>query len=156
METTKKTRLFLFELNDKTFALYLDKVKKVLPLVEITFVENASGNIIGVINLWGEVVPIVDSEKVFKAGKFKIGMESKIVVANAGKYSVGFIVDKVFGYKEVSESSLKNTIDVWPDLKGVKGVARLSDGDIVLIYDVEEFLSLKEVKEIQEQIKKSE
>jgi chemotaxis signal transduction protein len=149
----KNTNLqfIFFKLKSRTYALPLEVVEKVLPLIEITFLEKASQNVIGVINVKGEIIPVLDLTSIFRVKDFKITLNSKIIIAKAGRYKVGFVVDEVEGYRELPQDSLINPEEIWTELKDVKGIIRLKDGNIILINDIEGMLSLKEVNKLKKE-----
>ncbi len=149
MEKNSDLQFIFFKVKDRTFALPLEDVEKVLPLIEITFLEKSSKNVLGVINLKGEVIPVLDFANIFKLKDFQITLNSRILIAKAGRYKLGFVVDEVEGYRELPPDSLIEPKEVWPELKDVKGIIRLKDGNIILINDIEGMLSLKDVSKLK-------
>ena len=68
-----------------------------------------------------------------------------MIVASTGKRVVAFVVDGATGVLEIPESEITALRDILPGAEYIEGVVRLPDG-LILIHDLETFLSLEEEK----------
>ena len=152
MAEDSKLQFIFFKISGQSFALPLDNVERVLPMLEISFLENVSPKILGIINVKEELIPIVDFAGIFKISDFNVSLESRIIVVKTSKYKAGFIVDEVEGYRELPENYVTGSQELWPGLENIKGVVRLEEGGAAVIRDVEEMLSLKEVEKFNKAI----
>jgi purine-binding chemotaxis protein CheW len=148
-ETVSETLNFLvFRLGEDEFALPIDKVEEVTSApTRTTRVPNTPEFLEGVINLRGEVLPIVDQRRRFNMAPAAEGLQRRLVVVRTDEHRAGLIVDSV---SEVLRSS-KDQIEPAPDLTGqagklVNGVLNLRrDGRILLVLDPAELLTRAEI-----------
>ncbi len=147
-------QLLFFKYRQNSYALPLENVERVLPLVEITPLENENSKILGVINLQGEIIPLVDFANLFNIERKEISLDSRIIILKTKGKRFGFLVEEVEGYREVEKNSVVEAGKVWENIKNVKGIAKGEDEELIVIYDVEKLLSAKEIEEIQKQVKK--
>ena len=141
-------RLFLaFQLGDEEFALPIEVVDEVALVPErITRLPKTPAFLEGVINLRGEVLPVVDQRRRFDMEPAANPERRRLIVVRTERHRAGLIVDAV---SEVLRSNL-SAIEPAPDLSGeatrlVQGVINLeSRGRIVLLLDPSELLSRTE------------
>lgn len=135
--------LFAFILDGRRFALKLEAVERVIPSVEITPLPGAPDIVLGLIDIEGAVVPVVDIRARFRLPEREMGVEDRIIVARTGRRTVGILVDAAGEVIEAHESDVKRNAAV-PSADGtIEGVLRMDEG-IVLIHDLERFLSIGE------------
>ncbi len=110
-------QLVTFNLGNEEFGIDILNVNEILKMIEITEVPNASYGVEGIVNVRGKVIPVIDTRLKLNIAKEDYNNETRIIVVEIGKKTVGFIVDKV---KEVLRIS-KNILDNPPDL-AVSGI----------------------------------
>jgi len=137
-------QLVVFALDDQFYALYLTAVVRVIPAVEITALPKAPDIIIGVINVQGQIIPVVDVRKRFKLPKQELTDTDQFIIANTHDRAVVIIADKVNGTIEYSTQDQVQAEKIAPGLDYIDGVVKLEDG-MVLIHDLDKFLSLDEI-----------
>ena len=82
MENTMETNQYLtFKLDGEIFALGIDKVREVLDFVSVTKVPQTPAFMRGVINLRGNVVPVVDMRLKFGMEKTEKTVNTCIIIA---------------------------------------------------------------------------
>lgn len=104
--------IIAFRLRGQEFCVETTKVREIRGWVACTPVPHAPIDVLGVINLRGEVVPIIDL-----AGRLGMGMtsgtdRSAIVVAEVGDAVVGLLVDSVSDILTISSSKIQSVPDV--------------------------------------------
>lgn len=99
-----------FALANETYALNAAKVNEVLRYTEITPVPGAPHFILGIINLRGNVVTVIDARTVFGMSVVEQTPSSRIIVVDIEEFVVGILVDRV---AEVIDLN-KNLIEVAP------------------------------------------
>ncbi len=107
-------QLVIFKLADEEYGCDIDRVKEVLKMVKITPLPETLDFIEGVINLRGEVIPVLDLRKRMGLEKERSFENSNIVIVESAKYTAGLIVD---GVKEVLSLEEKNI----QEFKGKQG-----------------------------------
>lgn len=140
--------LVTFVLDDRRYALHMDAVVKVIRIVEISPLPRAPEIVVGVINIHGDVVPIIDARQRFGLPKREILLSDQLIIAYAGQRKVGLIVDEVEGVIEYAEQDIVAAKSILPDSEYVEGVLKLSDG-LLLIHDLDQFLSLEEASSLE-------
>jgi len=143
-----------FDIEEETYGLFLKDSKEIIKTPKITNVPNTADHIIGVINLRGQVVPVVNLKKKLNLNKgedesFK---EKKIIVTNIKDIIIGVLVDNV---REVVTLNVDNIEEMTDSRRGLKedfieGVVNY-DNDLLVIINVEKVLfSDKEKKDDKE------
>ena len=88
-------QLVTFSLLEEEFGLPILDVREIIRMTEITPVPNAPSFVEGVINLRGQIIPVVDLRKRFNLNATEIDDDSRIVVVEIVGNILGLIVDKV-------------------------------------------------------------
>lgn len=137
--------LVVFTMDAQRYAIPLASVERVFPIVEITPIPKAPEIVLGVVNIQGRVVPVVDIRSRFRLPVRGTEIYDHMIVASTGKRDVAFMVDEATGVLEIPESEITALRDLLPGTDYVEGVVRFPDG-MILIHDMETFLSLEEEK----------
>ncbi|WP_395672717.1 chemotaxis protein CheW [Inquilinus sp.] len=137
----------VFRLGEDEFGLPIDVVDEIARVPDrITRVPKAPKFLEGVINLRGDVLPLVDQRRRFDMPKLAAGAGRHVVVVRTERHRAGLIVDSVSGVLRVAA----DTIEPAPDLTGeatrlVHSVVNLeAAGRLVLLLDPAELLSRSE------------
>lgn len=133
----------ILRLDDMRIALPLASVERTERAVLVSRLPAAPAIVLGVIDVRGRVVPVVDMRARFRLPPRPIGMNDRIVVAATARRTVALVADAVEGVVECDDAVLVGGDAVVPGLEFVRGIARLDDG-LVLIHDLDGFLSLEE------------
>ena len=134
--------LVVFHLDEQRFALRLSIVERVVPMVEVTLLPRAPDIVVGVINIEGEVIAVLDIRARFALPQRAPTLTDHLLVARTALRPVALAVDAVAGVAEAPHITSATQITDAPYLAGV---ARLDDG-LVLIHDLDTFLSSAESK----------
>ena len=137
--------LVVFTLDTQRYAIPLDSIERVFPTVEVTPIPKAPEIVLGVVNIQGRVVPVVDIRRRFRLPEREPEIYDHMIVASTGKRAVAFVVDGATGILEIPENEITALRDLLSGTEYVEGVVRLPDG-LVLIHDLETFFSLEEEK----------
>jgi purine-binding chemotaxis protein CheW len=140
-----KQKIVLFSLDEPRYALYLSAVERVVQAVEITPLPKAPKIIMGVINFHGEIIPVIDIRKRFHLISREINLEDQFIIAQTSKRTVVLVVDSVEGVYDFEQDQVVDAEEVFPYVDYISGVAKI-ETDIVLINDLEKFLSIDEEK----------
>ena len=147
VEETAALQFLVFRLGDDEFALPIDSVDEVARVPEqITRLPKTPKFLEGVINLRGEVLPVVDQRRRFDMPRKDDDKGRRLIVVRTERHRAGLIVDSV---SEVLRSA-PDAVEPAPELteemsRLVQGVINLSEaGRIVLVLDPKELLSQAE------------
>ncbi len=140
-------QFLVFRLGEDEYGLPIDAIDEVTRLPEkITRVPKTPKFLEGVVNLRGEVLPVIDQRRRFDLPAIEDGTRRRIVVVRTKQHRAGVIVDSV---TDILTSS-SDAIDPAPDLTGeatrlVSGILNLeAAGRIVLLLDPAELLTRAE------------
>jgi purine-binding chemotaxis protein CheW len=138
-----------FILKDEVYGINVMQVQEVLRITEIAPVPGAPAYVLGIINLRGNVVTVIDTRTRFGLPSVETDDSSRIIVIESEKQVVGILVDAVAEVVELRESE----IDVAPNVgtedssRYIQGVATREEGLLILV-DLNKLLTDEEWQEI--------
>lgn len=141
---TNTVEVLLFEIGNRRFGIRTSSVLEVQRAVAVVPLPQASPFVVGVINLRGHIVPVVDIRPQFDAAPRAIALTDQFVVARAGKRIVALLVERAIELANITES---DAVDVERSTSGDQTgawVARVRD-ELVVILDPETMLSSTEM-----------
>ena len=141
--------LVVFTLEDQHYALRLAAVERVIRIVEITPLPQAPEIVIGVVNVQGEIIPVVNVRQRIGLPQREISLSDQLIIAHTSQRKVGLIADAVMDVIEYSEQDIAAAESILPGLEYVDGILKLPDG-LLLIYDLDRFLSLEEETSLEQ------
>lgn len=145
--TADSVELLLFLLDGQPYAVRLDRVDRVTAAVAVTPLPAAPAIVLGVIDLHGDILPVMDIRQRFGlAGRRPILTDALIVIRTATR-RVAMLVDRVDGAIKRPAAELAPISAILPGDLYFDAVTRLPDGP-VLIHDVDRFLSLDEERQL--------
>ncbi len=136
-----QVQLVTFHLHDETYGIDVMQVQEVLRVGEIAPVPGAPDFVLGIINLRGNVVTVIDTRRRFGLPPKDADELSRIVIIECEKQVVGILVDAVSEVVELGQSE----IDSAPNAGGeetsryIQGVVTRPDGLLILV-DLERLL----------------
>jgi purine-binding chemotaxis protein CheW len=144
-------QFLLFRIGDDDFGLPIDAVEEIAPLPpKLARLPNAPAFVEGMINLRGEVIPVIDQARRFDSLTSERG-KRRIVVVRVDDLRAGFIVDDVTEVARIPATALRAAPDLGGDADGdddvrvFERVASFADDErIVLIVSPRELLSRAE------------
>lgn len=136
-------RLVIFSLDEQRYALALSAVEKVVRVVEVTRLPKAPDIVLGIINVQGRVIPVINIRQRFRLPEPEMKPGDQIVIARTARRPVALVVDAVTGVLEYPEHESVAARDILPGFDYVEGVVKL-EGGLILIHDLDRFLSLEE------------
>ncbi len=127
-----------FLLNGREFAVPLEDVREIIALPDITPLPMASANVRGMINLRGDVLPVVDLDSRLGSYTEKKGERNEVLILNMEGYSLGVVVEQAQQVVEFDEED----IDVEEGAGGiVRGVVHHNE-KLVVVLDSEHILNI--------------
>ena len=142
-------KLVTFSLDDRAFALYVSAVQRVIRVVEVTTLPKAPEIVVGIINMQGQVIPVFDIRMRFQLPAREMQLGDQLIMASTTKRTVALLVDSVGDVIEIPEEKIIAAEQILSELEYVEGVVK-TDGGMVLIHDLEKFLSRHEEKALDE------
>lgn len=142
--------LVVFHLGDEAYGLRLEEVREVIRVGLITPVPRAPSFVDGVINLRGEVMPVVDLRTRFGLPRVEPTALSRILICAIAGVNTGLVLDSVDEVKSVSLDSLGDPPRVTSvgGNKYIEKVARTANG-MVFLLAIQELLTDNEEQQLQ-------
>lgn len=141
-------KVIIFTLDTLLYALPLKNVIKVIHALEIRELPKAPEIIRGIINVKGEIIPVVDMRKRFEMKVREIIPDDNFILCDTGKRHIALWIDEVTDVKEIISGNYLETKETLSYAQFIKGVAKIEE-DIILIYDLEQCLNLNEERELE-------
>ncbi len=141
-------QIVVFTLDELLYALPMEAVEKVIHAVEITHLPGAPEIVQGIINVHGRIIPVIDIRKRFGLQTKEIDPDDRIILADTGKRQVALPADSVTGMRDLLPRQHEQAAKILPFAGHLKGVAKTDDG-LILIYNLDKFLSLDEEQKLE-------
>lgn len=141
--------LVVFTLDAQRYALPLAAVERVVQAVEIVPLPKAPQIVLGVVNVQGQILPVVNIRRRFRLPERELRLSDHCLIAHTTKRMVALVVDEVSGVLEPVDQAMTAAEQILPGLAYVVGVVKLAEG-MVLIHDLDSFLSLEEEQTLDE------
>jgi len=134
-----------FRLADETYGINVMQVQEVLRVTEIAPVPGAPDYVLGIINLRGNVVTVLDTRKRFGLPTTVTDDATRIVIIESGQNVVGVQVDSVAEVVELRRSEIEMSPAVGNEesSKYIEGVASNND-ELLILIDINKLLSAEE------------
>ncbi len=131
----ERVQVVSFRLGTEEYGVDIAQVQEIIRMVEITHVPRAPRFMEGVINLRGQLIPIIDLRTRFGMNRIDATKSSRIVVTDIGTKRVGMIVDSV---SEVLNIPIENIEDAPEMIAGIgteyiQGVGKVGDRLIIML-----------------------
>ena len=138
-----------FQLEDETYGINVMQVREVLRYSEIAPVPGAPDYVLGIINLRGNVVTVIDTRSRFGLMPGEISDNTRIVIIEAEKQVIGILVDSVAEVVYLRSSEIDSTPSVGTEesAKFIQGVSN-RDGELLILVDLNKLLSDEEWDEM--------
>lgn len=124
-----------FQLEDETYGINVMQVREVLRYTEIASVPGAPNYVLGIINLRGSVVTVIDTRLRFGLVPGEITENSRIIVIEAERQVIGILVDSVAEVVYLRSSEIDTTPSVGTDesAKFIQGVSNRNNSLLILV-----------------------
>ncbi|MCU7931492.1 MAG: chemotaxis protein CheW [Candidatus Thiodiazotropha sp. (ex Codakia rugifera)] len=138
-----------FILMDEVYGINVMQVQEVLRITEIAPVPGAPSYVLGIINLRGNVVTVIDTRTRFGLPSAEMDDASRIIVIESEKQVVGILVDAVAEVVELRETEIDAAPNVGTEESSryIQGVATQEDSLLILV-DLNKLLTDEEWQEI--------
>lgn len=140
-----------FTLESEIYGINVMQVQEVLRYTEIAPVPGAPLYVLGIINLRGNVVTVIDTRSRFGLDSAEVTDNTRIVIIEADKQVIGILVDKVSEVVYLRASEIDEAPNVGNDesAKFIQGVSN-RDGELLILVDLNQLLSDDEWDELKQ------
>jgi len=143
--TEERKQLVTFHLGGEEYAMEILGVQEIIRMVQPTRIPNTPEFMEGIINLRGQVVPVISLRRRFGMADRAFDKQTRIVVLETSGSTVGFVVDSVSEVLRIPAS----TVEPPPRMtrhgrEFVAGIGKL-EGRLLLMLDTEKLLDEKQL-----------
>jgi len=138
----------IFKLADGEYGLKITDVQEIVLFQEITKIPEAPVFIKGILNLRGQVIPVIDLKRRFYQRDAEVTDSTRIIVCRVGEKKIGVIADQVSEVLRISEDYIEPTPEFFNNFNhsGIVGIAKYEERLLILL-DLEKTLSSDELLE---------
>ena len=148
-------QLVVFRLDRQRYALPLAAVERIVCAVEVTPLPGAPAIVLGAVDVEGRVLPVLNLRRRFLLPEQEVSPVDQFLIAWTARRMVALVMDEAQGVIEREQSAVIRSDRIVPGLEQFQGVVKLDDG-LVLIHDLEKFLSLDEARTLDEAMERAE
>lgn len=130
-----------FRLGDEIYGVNVMQIREVLRYTEITPVPGAPYFVLGIINLRGNVVTVIDTRTRFGLPQADIDNNTRIVIVEVDKQVIGMLVDSVAEVTYLKESEIEKAPSVGNEetSKFITGVCN-KNGELLILIELERMI----------------
>lgn len=136
-------RLLIVALGEFRLGLPLARVERVVHAVEVAPLARAPDAVLGVVNLHGEIVPVLDPRQRFGIAARPLQPEDLFVIVRLPQHALALLVDDTHEVEEFDADRLVPAAGMLPSLHDIAGVIRLEDG-LLVVDDPDRFLDVED------------
>ena len=138
-----------YKLGEETYGINVMQVQEVLRHTEIAPVPGAPDYVLGIINLRGNVVTVIDTRARFGLEPTDLTDNTRIVIIESDEQVVGILVDSVAEvvYLRSSEIDSAPNVGTEESSKFIQGVSN-REGELLILVDLNKLLSDEEWEEL--------
>ena len=144
-------QLVVFDLAAEAYGVDIGAVREIIRMQDITKVPGAPALVEGIINLRGNVIPVVDLRKRFGLSVSERNRDNRILVVDIGGHDIGVVVDAVTEVLRISSDSVEppSAVITTADSVYLLGIVKL-EGRLVILLDLEKVLTESEKNALSE------
>jgi len=142
-------RWVTFKLDNEVYGVSVEEVREVLRYSDIAPVPGAPGFVVGIINLRGNVVTVIDTRNRFGLRSVDVSDDSRIIIVDIEDQEVGVLVDSVAEVVDIDSNTIEATPNVGNEdtSRYITGVVSV-DGELLILVDVKKLLTDEELADL--------
>ena len=133
--SSKTSQFVSFTVGKEEYGVHIEDVQEVVRMPEITHLPQTDSFIKGVINLRGNIIPVIDMRSRFKMEAIDHNETTRVIVVAIEEKLVGMIVDTVSQVLEISEEEISDPPDIINGLSKeyIEGIGKVNQSMIILL-----------------------
>jgi purine-binding chemotaxis protein CheW len=136
--------LLVFSLDNRQYGMRLHDILKVLHAVEITPLPHVDEFILGVINVHGNITPVLNIRKLLGLNPKAVSLSDRLIMAKVASFTLIFVVDAVTEMRACPINDITSLECCVQELDVLK-----NNNDLIVIIDLLKILSENDVKILQ-------
>lgn len=128
-------QLVTFQLEDDLFGIDIMLTQEILKLIQLRKIPNSPYYFEGMLNLRGEVIPVINFKKLFTFGTFDLSKDKGIIISKVDDQRFGIVIDKILRVIQFEHDQIKSVPEGFSrSLKQyIIGVVEQSNGLIAIL-----------------------
>ncbi|MFV8829057.1 chemotaxis protein CheW [Alkalihalobacterium sp. APHAB7] len=148
-EENEEDQLVTFKLANEEYGINISYVKDIISIPKITKVVTSAPSVLGMINLRGKVIPVIDLRNYFNLPTKSFNKKTRVIVVKMKETEIGYLVDEVTQVLKVSRNSLelcdeKNT---YVNTEIIEGICHLGER-LITVLDFEQLIFSQEIHQL--------
>ncbi len=144
-------QIVIFTLNEQRYGVPLGVVERVVSMVEITRLPSGPEFIQGVVNVQGEIMPVLNLRRRFNLTERPIELSDQLIIIRCAARGFALMTERVCEVRHCAKQLQTGAEKIIHDQSYLFAVAKLPDG-LILLQDPEALLSSAEALSIDELI----
>ncbi|RFU63919.1 chemotaxis protein CheW [Peribacillus glennii] len=143
-------KVIVFQINDEEYAIDVRQVQSIERVQKITRVPGLPPFVKGVMNMRGEVTPIIDLKERFGMGPSQYQKETRFLIVSVNGVIIGLIVDTANDVIDIHQDQIEPAPETisGTDREYLKGVVKIGDRLFMMVH-LDRLISLEELHNIQ-------
>lgn len=134
-EISNMLQFLVFRVANKNYGIDILEIHEILKPIELTRLPNVSSDVLGVINLRGNIIPVVDLQMKFFGKYTAVDEDARIIVGTSHGKNAGLLVSGISEVARIKKEEMEaNHMEVVTD-QHISGVGRVS-GKVFLVINL--------------------
>lgn len=126
--------LLLFRVSSRRCAVRCSLVQQVVRAATLTAAAVSRPEVMGLLNLRGQVVPVVDLRRLLNSEATSLQPDEHLIVVRVGEQCLALRVDRAEGLTHVRTQEISSAEGAWADCEAVAGIVNV-DAELVLLLE---------------------
>ncbi|MFH0974650.1 MAG: chemotaxis protein CheW [Spirochaetota bacterium] len=154
-KSVSSIQIVCFKIGKEEYGIDILKVQEILNLPKITLLPKAADFILGVIDLRGKILPIIDLSKRFGITSLNVSKITRAIIVKIKEKEVGLAIDSVSHVVRVESDEIELPPAIVKGISGryIVGIAKVND-EFVVILDIDQIFLANELNALEVSRKK--
>lgn len=155
-EGSQLERYLEFSLGVEGFAIPLLQVRELISVPETTPIPYSPAHFLGIMNLRGQVISVVDLRKKMKLKEIEDQTESAVIIIEIGGVNMGVVVDSINKVLAFPKTEIAKVPEIGTQVNSeyIDGIYKNGD-ELVVLLDLAKVLSLTDLKLAKQHIQEA-
>ncbi|MFI5358714.1 MAG: chemotaxis protein CheW [Halanaerobiales bacterium] len=148
----EEKQFIVFTVGEERFGVDVNQIKQVIPVMETTFIPNSPSFVKGVINLRGDIIPVIDLAEKLSLKRSQVEEEKKrIIIVELDEISnMGMLVDTVTEMIRIDAREITDASEIVKAVHSdyLQGVAKINN-QLLILLNLNKVLTTEELIELE-------
>ena len=152
-EKEKLIQLVGFEVGKEIFGVDILMVREIIRSAPITSVPNSPEFVEGVINLRGDIIPVIDLRKRLNLYQGETQAKNWVLILDIDNSVTGFVVDKVDEVMKINQGNIEPAPEIvlaGLESQYIRGVCEVGEKRLMILLNFDRILLANEMKQLKE------